>query len=204
MKRLIAAVAGLAGLTFGISGGQAADMVDGCADTWTGLYVGAHAGYQTGDTDTVGAVGDVDIDGIVGGGLAGYNVQYCNFVVGIEGDFGFGEVDGAAGVIDDIDLEPQGHARVRIGWAWDSVLPFVAGGVALSDIDMRIPGTGKDSATHLGFSIGGGIDVMVSDHMVLRAEYLYDSYESQNYAIGGGVRLDTDPHTVRGAFIWHF
>jgi outer membrane immunogenic protein len=204
MKKNLATLVAVVGVAGSMTTAQAADVADGCADIWTGLYVGAHAGYQTGDTDTVGAVGDVDIDGIVGGGLAGYSVQYCHFVLGAEADFGFGEVDGAAGVVDDIDLEPQGHGRVRLGWAWDSVMPYVAGGIALADMDVRVPGTGSDSRLHAGFSIGGGLDVMVSDHMVLRAEYLYDSYEALNYVIGGGISVDADPHTVRGAFIWRF
>jgi outer membrane immunogenic protein len=203
MKRIFATIAGAAGLMFGVSAAHAADMVDSCADTWTGLYIGAHAGYQTGDTDTVGAVGDVDIDGIVGGGLAGYNVQYCQFVVGVEADIGFGDVDGASGAVTDFDLQAQGHGRVRLGWAWDSVMPFVAGGIALADMDVRV-GAGKDSHTHAGFSIGGGLDVMVSDSVVLRAEYIYDNYESRNYAIGGGVSVDADPHTIRGVIMWKF
>jgi outer membrane immunogenic protein len=204
MKRIFATIAGAAGLALGATASHAADVADSCADTWTGLYIGAHAGYQTGDTDTVGAVGDVDIDGIVGGGLAGYNMQYCQFVVGVETDIGFGDVDGASGVIDDIDLDVQGHGRVRLGWAWDSVMPFVAGGVALADMDVRVPGVGSDARTHLGFSIGGGLDVAVSDSVVLRAEYIYDSYESRNYAIGGGVSVDADPHTIRGVIMWKF
>lgn len=205
MKRNIAAFAAAAGLVCSVNTAQAADLADECADTWAGLYIGAHAGYQTGDTDTIGAAGDADIDGIVGGGLAGYNVQFCHFLVGIEADAGYGEVDGSDGVVRDFDLEPQGHIRARAGWVWDeSVVPFVAAGLALGDMDVRVPGVGKDSELHLGFSIGGGLDVRVSDNIVLRAEYIYDHYESLNYNIGGGVKVDTDPHTVRGAVIWKF
>jgi outer membrane immunogenic protein len=205
MKRIFATIAAVAGVAAGLGGAQAADVVDECSDAWTGLYVGAHAGYQTGDTDTVGVAGDADIDGIVGGGLAGYNMQYCHFLVGVEADFGFGEVDGAEAAVDDVDLEPQGHGRVRAGWVWDdSVMPFVAAGVALGDFDVRVPGTGQDSELHLGFSIGGGLDVRVSDNILLRAEYIYDHYESLNYNIGAGVRVDADPHTVRGAVMWKF
>jgi outer membrane immunogenic protein len=206
MKRLLAAITTLAGVAGGPTSAHAADVVDSCADTWTGLYIGAHGGYQTGDTDTVGAVGDADIDGIVGGGLAGYNVQYCQFLVGVEGDIGFGEIDGRDGTVRDFDLEPQGHVRVRAGWVWDdSVVPFIAAGLALADMDVRLTGGGgKDSHVHAGFSIGGGLDVRVTESIVLRAEYIYDHYESINYAIGGGVNVDTDPHTVRGAIMWHF
>jgi outer membrane immunogenic protein len=207
MKRILVAATAAVGLFGGLSGALAADMVDHCADTWGGFYVGAHGGYQTGDTDTIGILGDADIDGLVGGGLAGYNVQFCQFVVGVEGDFGFGEVDGGDQDVREASLDAQGHGRVRLGYPIDSIMPFVAGGVALGDIEVRrtlAAGGGEDSRLHAGFSVGGGLDVMVSDNVVLRAEYLYDNYESLDYAIGGGARVDADPHTVRGAVIWKF
>lgn len=202
MKRLlvtIAAIAGLAGTA------RAADAVDGCAETWTGLYVGAHVGYQVADTTTDGVAGDPVLEGIVGGGLAGYNMQFCQYVVGVEADFGISDVDDSNGAVRDFDLDFQAHGRVRAGWVWDeSVMPFLAAGIALGDMDVNVPGTGSDSNTHIGFSIGGGLDAMVSEHVVLRAEYLFDTYESINYAIGGGVDVDADGHTVRGAVIWNF
>jgi outer membrane immunogenic protein len=202
-RRLLAGPLAFAAL-FAAGTAQAADPAPGCADNWSGFYVGAHAGYGFGDSDTIGAIGDADWEGFVGGGLAGYNIQYCDFVVGIEGDFGFGEIDDADGVVDDIDLEPNGHARIRLGVPMDNIMPFVAAGVAIADIDLTVPGAGNDSETHFGFSVGGGVDVMMSENIIVRAEYLFDYYGEEAYAIGGGVDVDGYTHTIRGALIWKF
>jgi outer membrane immunogenic protein len=182
---------------------NATEPVPGCPDNWNGLYFGGHAGYAFGDSDTVGLVGDGDWNGFLGGPLAGYNIQFCDFVVGLEADAGFGDVDDTDGAITNIDIDMNAHVRVRLGLPFDNVMPFVAGGLAIADVDLR-SGAATDSHTHLGFSIGGGIDFMVTDNVVIRAEYLFDDYESKNYAIGGGVGVDGYTHTIRGAVMFKF
>ena len=76
--------------------------------SWTGLYVGVHAGYAWGDEDDdlarrfedagyqlTTAVGRrFDVDGFIGGAHAGYNVQFDSFVIGLEGDVDFSGADG--------------------------------------------------------------------------------------------------------------
>ena len=82
--------------------------------TWTGFYVGAHAGYGWGDSDvTLAGVGytvlPVDValgtlprkvsleqDGFVGGVQAGYNMQFGAFVGGVEADISWTDVQGDA------------------------------------------------------------------------------------------------------------
>src|SRR3712207_5967040 len=72
------------------------------AFTWTGFYFGVHAGYLWSDTDVklTGVGGDVlpydvefetlprsisvEQDGVLGGGQAGYNMQFGMFVAGVE------------------------------------------------------------------------------------------------------------------------
>ena len=66
---------------------------------WTGFYVGANAGYSWGESSTTqsfsnsvsGAVLSetgrrFDMNGVVGGGQAGYNWQRMNWVFGLEAD----------------------------------------------------------------------------------------------------------------------
>lgn len=205
MKKMLIAAAALA---LSVSAASAADA-PGCFDQWSGLYAGVHAGYLFGDTDTVdgaNGVGDVDLRGFLGGGLAGYNYQNCDWVVGIEADMGFGEADGADGVFDDIDLEPNGHIRARVGMVVDSdMLLFAAGGLAIGDMDATIPGVGNDSKTHFGLTVGAGIDYMVDPNWVIRAEYLLDYYGDEDYSLGGSdVSIDALTNTVRAAIIYHF
>jgi outer membrane immunogenic protein len=198
---LVAALLGAA-WTF-TTAANAADPAPECADNWSGFYFGGHAGYAFGDSDTVGVVGDADWNGFLGGPLAGYNIQFCNFVLGLEVDAGFGDVDDSVGAITNIDIDMNGHARVRLGLPFDNVMPFVAAGLAIADVDLQV-GAASDSHTHLGFSVGGGIDFMATENIVIRAEYLFDDYESKNYAVGGGVSVDGYTHTIRGAIIWKF
>jgi outer membrane immunogenic protein len=205
MRKTLVAVALLGAAYSAVTTSYAADVEPGCADNWSGFYVGAHAGYAFGDSDTVGLVGDADWKGFIGGPLAGYNFQFCDFVLGLEGDAGFGEVDDSDGLVNDIDLEPNGHARLRLGMPFDNIMPFVAGGLAVADIDLRRAGVGKDSEVHFGFTVGGGLDFMATENIVVRAEYLFDWYGEENYNIGPtNVDVDGYSHTIRGALIWKF
>jgi outer membrane immunogenic protein len=179
---------------------NAADPVPECADNWSGFYVGGHAGYVTGDSDTVGLVGDADWSGFLGGGLAGYNWQHCSFVVGFEADIGFGDVDDSDAAVNDIEIDLNGHARIRFGLPFDNIMPFVAGGLAIADVDLSSAAV-SDSKTHIGYSVGGGLDFMATENIVVRAEYIFDDYESKSY---GGVDVDGYTHTIRGAVIWRF
>src|ERR1700675_2149894 len=69
-----------------------------CEISWTGFYIGAHAGYGFGQADTevtplpVGRAPaaislDPDENGFFGGIQAGYNHQFSSFVLGLETDF---------------------------------------------------------------------------------------------------------------------
>jgi outer membrane immunogenic protein len=223
MKRQLVALALIGAAYSSVSAASAADVTPACTDNWSGIYFGGFGGYSFGDNDTVGAVGDADWSGFLGGPLGGFNIELghtfggvfegCDFVIGIEGDVGFGEVDGRDGVVNDIDLEPNGHIRARLGHPLDDIapfdgmkiMPFVAGGLAIADVDMRIPGLGVDSHTHFGFSIGGGVDLKLTDNIIVRGEYLFDDYESKTYNYpGAAVRVDGFTNTFRGAVMFKF
>jgi outer membrane immunogenic protein len=199
MRAGLVVLSSIAAIAFGAGPAFSADIVDTCPSTWTGVYAGIHAGYAFGDGDT--ALGDVDLDGFIGGGLAGFNYQTCSVVIGLEGDVGFSpDIDGSTGVPGvDLDVEPNGHIRARLGLDMDGTwMPFIAGGLAIADADI-----GGDSKVHLGFSIGAGVDYRFTDNLVGRIEYLFDSYEQRDYGpIVGDVDFDT--HTVRAAISWQF
>lgn len=81
--------------------------------TWTGLYLGAHAGYAWGDASTTDDIKDwcspgddacikkyvgpfpFDLEGGFGGGTVGYNFQVGNFVFGPEIDLGYLDLTGS-------------------------------------------------------------------------------------------------------------
>lgn len=210
-------------LSFGAAGyAGAADYVEPepTCGSWSGLYVGAHAGYLwgngKGEVDEIPAVdADVDPDGFLGGALLGGNFQTDCLVFGLEGDVGFGDVDGSDNNVGiagpgggplgaDADLNWNGHIRARFGYSFGEVLPFIAGGLSVADIDVDTD-VGDDTKTHWGWTIGGGIDWAVSEQVIIRAEYLYDDYGSKTYDIDDvDVDADLSTHTVRAALIWNF
>ncbi|WP_119275203.1 outer membrane protein [Taklimakanibacter deserti] len=207
-----------AALSLGAAGyANAADYVEPepTCGNWSGIYVGAHAGYLwgngKGDSDDIAAIdADVDPDGFIGGALLGGNFQTDCLVFGLEGDIGFGDVDGSgdtgiAGIDADADLKWNGHVRARLGYSLGEVLPFIAGGLSAAKIDVDTDGFGDDNNTHWGWTVGGGIDWAVSEQFIIRAEYLYDDYGSKTYDFDGvDVDGDLTASTVRAALIWNF
>ena len=119
---------------------------------WSGVYVGAQAGYAWGDARVGQAFAPDSFDnygwgyspsGGFGGLYAGYNKQFDGgLVLGVEGDYSFASVKGttlyqALGVDDpafggELKLDSVGSMRLRAGFAVDRWLAFVTGGVAVA------------------------------------------------------------------------
>lgn len=195
---------------------NAADVEPGpTCGNWSGFYAGAHAGYLwgngKGDSDDVAALdADIDLDGFNGGALLGANFQTDCIVFGVEGDIGFGDMKGSdndvgLGDVDaDAKIKWNGHVRARLGYSAGEVMPFIAGGLAIADVDVD-SNLGDDTNTHYGWTLGGGIDWAVSEQFVVRAEYLYDDYSKKSYDIDNtDIDGKLDSHTVRAALIWNF
>ncbi|MFZ2156976.1 MAG: outer membrane protein [Bradyrhizobium sp.] len=130
--------------------------------SWTGFYIGAHAGYHWGSDRTSTAAnpvgwsvaGAADIDaltpgtvhpsGFMGGGQIGYNWQMNNFVVGIEADAsymggtasravtGFAVINPADVFRTSAESRFFGTLRPRVGLAVDRALFYVTGGLAVT------------------------------------------------------------------------
>ena len=110
--------------------------------TWTGGYIGVHAGYGWGDTHDKNNpdAAKQDIDGFLGGLQAGYNWQFDNNVVlGAEADISFGDVKEKWYDRDNNQYSPyygedkvkvSGSLRARLGYAADRFMPYVTGGLA--------------------------------------------------------------------------
>jgi outer membrane immunogenic protein len=128
------------------------------------------------------------------------------------------------------DLDWNAHLRARAGFAVDRALFFVAGGLAAASHTLGVEETtgglicpagpnpclqaitpdtvslGEDSKTHIGFTVGGGVEFALTDNVLLRAEYLYDSYGEESYEDEEGNEYDVDltAQTVRAAVSFKF
>ena len=221
----------------------AADPIDvDTAFDWSGVYIGLNAGYAFGGDDRVGVgldpgpdfhdVGDVDMSGIFGGLQAGWNWQVDSFVLGLEGDIQFADIDGDFSSTDGLgnsfdgssDVDFFGTARLRAGWAIDQVLFYGTAGLAWADLDysVRFEGANGDVANMSedggiwGYAVGGGAEFAFSEALSAKVEYLYIGLDSDE--ISGAVRdarggltgqdattvMTPSFHTVRVGLNWHF
>lgn len=174
--------------------------------SWTGFYVGVHAGYGFGQTSSTGAGGFSDPDGFVGGGQIGYNYQLANRVVlGLEADFsgtdlsatGPGVGFGAARV----DQNFIGTVRARIGYAADRFLPYVTGGFAYGGSDVTIPGVGSKDDTRFGYTVGAGLEYAFTNNWTARIEGLYVDLERDNV---GTARVGQELGIIRAGVNYKF
>jgi outer membrane immunogenic protein len=108
------------------------------------------------------------------------------------------------------DLNWNAHLRGRVGYAVNNWLFYVAGGLAVADLDFREGAittvVQPAGASYFGWSIGGGVEVAVTRNFVARIEYLYDDYGHKDYTGSDGdpYRVSLTGQTLRGALIWKF
>jgi outer membrane immunogenic protein len=146
---------------------------------WSGFYIGAVGGYASENTsDALG------IKGGFGGGTVGYNWQFSQFVVGLEGDGTFGSVSSTAtvnGVTATAKVDSFSTIRGRAGVAVDQVLFYGTAGLALADTKITTP-TASASNTQTGFAAGAGVEWMFAPRWSLKAEYLYRQFDNTTIA----------------------
>lgn len=172
---------------------------------WTGLYVGGFVEYGFGP-DTVGLsavphvnIGKAKVNGFGGGIGVGYNYQSGNFVAGLEADFALSDAHdnlaaatffGASAAR--IKYDWIATVRPRVGYAYDNLLVYVTGGLAMGGIDYRVsaavPATtlNKDS-TRFGFAAGAGLEYAFSRRISVKTEYLLTKLATETYSFGGGT-----------------
>jgi len=165
---------------------------------WSGPYVGAHLAHGWGLSPnsylygTWLPDGDIAYQGFAGGIHAGYQRQFGNVVVGAEADLTGGSIRGddaqTAGFVNEIEISGLGTLRGRLGFAQDNFLVFATGGLAVADFykrDLTNGASGRHFAP--GWTLGGGVEVALTDNIRLRAEYQY-------------IRLDTVETGLAGNF----
>jgi outer membrane immunogenic protein len=173
---------------------------------WTGFYIGAHAGYAWGASDPI------DLSGGFVGGQLGYNWQAAGspWVFGVEldsawADFGSTNTVAGSGVLVAVnsDANYMGSLRGRVGYAvWDRTMLYATGGVAWLNNEISVVATSgpftagiSDTKTHIGGTIGVGIEHAFAPNLSAKAEYRYTAYGSETYFSSlGGVSLDADTH----------
>lgn len=219
MKKLLLASAAV--LLFASAPVMAADAINEApivdmpvGFNWTGAYIGVQAGYGRADVDRSNPAisNSYDANGFLGGVHVGYNHQIDQFVVGIEGDIEWANLDGddngAGGTIDETDFNWTGSVRARLGYAFDRVLIYGTGGVAFANIDQNNAGGVPASIgkTYTGWTVGGGAEYAFTDNLTTRIEYRYSDFGTENFAPAGLAAFSNDivSHSVRIGLSYKF
>jgi len=212
----------------GINVSVASDLTDlpVTADSdWTGLYATASAGYsnvtldgddfQAGVPDGSGDDKDSSDGAIFGLGL-GYDYDLGDFVIGLEGDISLLTNDNTLDMKSTVDADYDWFAtgRLRAGYDFDGTLLYATGGVALlaaSFDDTFVPvGPGgpvsaSDDKTFVGWTIGGGIDHLITDNVSLRLEGLYAEFPREDIDLSvTQTRIKPEMFLVRAGVSWRF
>lgn len=201
-----AAAAALALLTVTISNPSgAADPPKSAKIDWSGIYVGAQAGYARGESfggayfrasNALDVGGAVDPDGFFGGIYFGYSHQIGNsLLLGIESDLNYADIRSGVqptnytGNTLKSEMTWNGSVRATAGYDLDSFLLFVTAGYAFGSYEFTpsygATGPLPESKVHDGWTIGAGINYAWSEQISTRIEYRYADYGKAAYGIPG-------------------
>lgn len=173
------------------------------AFTWSGFYVGGNIGGAwsnlTGVDTTaagglLGAAGTSVTDngsGFAGGLQAGYNWQFSNWVLGVQGDISWTGINATAAspVLGTtfVNYKSDWAASVtgRLGYAWGPTLLYGKGGAAwvhnkYAVTDATIPLNATASETRSGWTAGVGIEHMFWQKWSAFLEYDYMGFGTRS------------------------
>jgi len=202
------------------------------AFTWTGFYVGAQAGWAQTRTEltaggaiagraAVASLPSLDKNGVAVGLMVGYNYQIGQLVVG-------GEIDGSALITgkqrhtaltgDFITAHTNwvGSARLRVGYAFDRLMIYATGGLALAAPKSTVTGTGYSygagDSTRFGWTLGAGAEYAFTNNWIAGLEYRYSQFQEDTYTypvgVGGlgivGFKQQLSTNQVLGRLLYKF
>ncbi|WP_375615340.1 MULTISPECIES: outer membrane beta-barrel protein [unclassified Bartonella] len=111
-------------------------------------------------------------------------------------ELGLGQEDEAETLNHTFKQNWGGATRVRIGFAADRFMPYLAGGIAygqfqdtvsisVKDEDGRVVSSknlADETKTMIGYTLGGGVDFSLLDNVIVRAEYRYSDFGKKKFA----------------------
>lgn len=200
---------GLYDPSYGAAGSGGAGTVTPSGVNWSGPYIGATLGYgwATANATYNNVDRKLEPSGGTGGVYGGYNFQVNpNFMLGAEGDFafnGFSESANFMGPDATVKSTWQMSVRGRAGAIFDRVMVYGTGGVAFNNMELKAEGaTNNQVAT--GWTIGGGVEGAVTQNITARAEYLYSSFDRQNFEVGTPASSDLTTGVLRAGVAYKF
>lgn len=180
-----------------LSGAGRAQAQSAPPANFQGAYVGAHLGGGSGSGSRA------NTSGMVGGLQGGYNAQSGQIVVGGEADLSASGYS-HRGLGQSYKQGVTGTARARVGAVFDRVLVYGTGGLALQNNTYKDAIT-DTSKSHAGTVFGAGAEVMMSQNVTVRGEYLRYDFNRQGYNTAlGQVKISPDMNVFRGGLNYKF
>ncbi|MCZ2328094.1 outer membrane protein [Bartonella sp. F02] len=191
------------------------------AFSWTGFYLGGQLGDFLSKPSSSVLAGttwaSIDKDSLLkpSGGMiglyGGFNIDFSNnLVLGIDTDIAWsGKKDQKSIIIktDEYGDIPKneiafrnhllkhkwsGATRVRLGFSANNLMPYVAGGIAYTQLNDVVSISMKNkilpesvvetTKTMVGYTLGGGIDFVADTNMIMRVEYRYSDFGKKKFA----------------------
>jgi outer membrane immunogenic protein len=197
---------------------------------WGGFHAGIHVGKGWADVTAVridatntfpaGFTTDRTYNGMTGGGHLGYDWNFSNIVIGIEGDHTAGNLNSSLASasplvagrtsLTESQLKHISTLTGRLGYAHQDWLLYTRAGVAWTSVSTQGPVVNAASTvlnmneldySRTGWLVGAGTEWALAKNLALRAEYNYMNFgkgEVTNFstsATSGVVttsRLDTE------------
>ena len=191
--------------------------------SWTGFYLGAHAGFAWADVDMTyvsagnpalafaptGSADTISSRGALGGGQIGYDWQIGGIVFGVEGAWSAlslkDERVGKFSVNDHwrTELNQLYSLTARLGLASGNWMPYVKAGYAGANLDSSLtvsdfPAThsAQASSWHNGWTVGGGAEYMLARNWSVGIEYNYYTFDSKDVSANRTVDNVVDRWSV--------
>ncbi|AGF74280.1 hemin binding protein [Bartonella australis AUST/NH1] len=191
--------------------------------SWTGFYIGGQIGNFSSKTALnhldnrspgrewvqLDKESTPKLSGFVGGFYAGSDIAFDDgFILGVDTDimwsnkkqkkaFFTGRKSGEETVTNAYTLKKKwsGATRVRGGMALGRAMPYIAGGIAYTQLksiysetlDRKVEGpifSEDNTRTMIGYTLGGGLDYAMTGDIILRAEYRYSDFGKKKFEKG--------------------
>jgi outer membrane immunogenic protein len=229
MKRIV-----IAGALALIAGGQAlaadlpmargpgpavyAPIVPPVAFSWTGFYIGINGGGAFGNSNfldpVLGNSGSFNASGGMVGGTIGANYQIGRWVLGIEGDGDWQNLDGTTfgGSCGGVGCETKSDwlatVRGRVGYTFDRVLVYGTGGAAFANVQANAGVLPFSSATETGWTAGGGVEYAFLPNWSAKLEYMYVGLPNASCGLANcgssTTNVSVNENVIRGGVNFRF
>jgi len=181
----------------------------------SGFYVGGHIGggwTRSSFSDPLGTIAPTTFrasdSSLLGGMQLGYNWQFSSYVLGIQGDISFTDLNAAtpAPLLPTMtvynDTKWISTLTGRVGYAWDKTLWYVKGGGAWASnhygaTDPTVPVGFAATSKRTGYVVGGGLEYALAPNWSAFVEYNYVEFSGKTITL-----FDTFSGTTRPAGVY--